>query len=508
MASRNQTRPKVTALRIKQWLKRWDSFEYDPEQRQAKPHPYFFIFSMDARELRALAGVNKRKRLAPGVDLGIQRKHEESRSQEIARYVRNGYPFSILSEVRREEPENEVLRKPGWLPTAVVVNILTEGDRRNGLKVAKQDLVLPGAAGGSVTSISLPVGFRLDDWSPTALPPLEVIDGQHRLWAFDASTPTANFDLPVVAFLGLDISWQAYLFWTINIKPKKINPSLAFDLYPLLRTEDWLDVQDEIGIYRETRAQELVELLWSYPESAWYQRIDMIGERGRGYVSQASFVRSMLATLIRRREGRGISIGGLFGATLAGSSDPLKWNRPQQTAFVILFWNLLRDAVAKAKAQWVKDLRDADGADRLLDAAFLGRQTLLNQDQGVRVVLHVLNDLTFLTSDRLQLQDWEFDQEGDPSDLLVVRNALTSLRAQDFVKFCSALAKDLAAFDWRSANAPGLTTAQRRDKLIYRGSGGYRILRLDLLNHLAKSKDAVIRTAARQVRLRTRGEKT
>jgi hypothetical protein len=45
----------------------------------------------------------------------------------------------------------------------------------------------------------------------------------------------------LVAFHGLDLSWQAYLFWTINIKPKRINPSLAFDLYPLLRSENWLD---------------------------------------------------------------------------------------------------------------------------------------------------------------------------------------------------------------------------------------------------------------------------
>ena len=53
--------------------------------------------------------------------------------------------------------------------------------------------------------------------------PIEVIDGQHRLWAFEKQLDNADFELPVVAFVGLDISWQAYLFWTINIKPKRID---------------------------------------------------------------------------------------------------------------------------------------------------------------------------------------------------------------------------------------------------------------------------------------------
>ena len=47
-----------------------------------------------------------------------------------------------------------------------------------------------------------------------------VVDGQHRLWAFDPSE-NLDFEIPVVAYHGLDVSWQAYLFWVINIKPKK-----------------------------------------------------------------------------------------------------------------------------------------------------------------------------------------------------------------------------------------------------------------------------------------------
>jgi hypothetical protein len=79
-------------------------------------------------------------------------------------------------------------------------------------------------------TLQLPYETWSAGWKPTELPPFEVIDGQHRLWAFEGASQLENFELPVVAFVGLDISWQAYLFWTINIKPKRINASLAFDL--------------------------------------------------------------------------------------------------------------------------------------------------------------------------------------------------------------------------------------------------------------------------------------
>jgi transposase-like protein len=70
---------------------------------------------------------------------------------------------------------------------------------------------------GNHVTIQLPERFP----DSNELAPIEVIDGQHRLWAFDDTA--VDFDLPVVAFYGLDRSWQAYLFWTINIKPKRIN---------------------------------------------------------------------------------------------------------------------------------------------------------------------------------------------------------------------------------------------------------------------------------------------
>ena len=134
---------------------------------------------------------------------------------------------------------------------------------------------------------------------PAELPPIEIIDGQHRLYAFlDDEELEGDFELPVVLFEDLDISWQAYLFWTINITPTRINPSMAYDLYPLLRTVRWLELVEGPMAYRETRAQELTEALWGQPESPWHERIGMLG-RERGKVTQAAFVRSLTLSFVR-----------------------------------------------------------------------------------------------------------------------------------------------------------------------------------------------------------------
>src|SRR5262249_45408689 len=152
-------------------------------------------------------------------------------------FVEFGFPWSTLSDAKRASAEFNDLRKPGWLPTAIVLNILTKDAVRNGSTVADKDLASIVEVDGQ-PRLQLPYESWSADWAPSKLPPFEVIDGQHRLWAFEGASKLENFQLPVVAFVGLDVSWQAYLFWTINIKPKRINASLAFDLYPLLRSED------------------------------------------------------------------------------------------------------------------------------------------------------------------------------------------------------------------------------------------------------------------------------
>lgn len=497
----------IPALKVHQWLKEWDKVDFESQAHQRRPNPHFYMFTLRAGHLKALSGIRRRTtedgRLR-SQDLGIQRLHDRERSKEIRKFVEYGYPWSDLNDAKRKSGRFDDLRKPGWLPTAILLNILTPEDTRNAHKVSQQELVIVRDIDDRNAIIRLPESFDDPGWRPSVVAPFEIIDGQHRLWAFeeDGADIDVDYELPVVAFHGLDVSWQAYLFWTINIKPKRINASLAFDMYPLLRTQDWFERFEGHSIYRETRAQELTEALWSYPDSPWHHRINMLGDPGQKMVTQASWIRSLQATFVKAFEGRRVKIGGLFGAPVGSDTEVLPWSRAQQAAFLIFAWRRVRDAVLHDELAWAIDLRslkEQPSAESERDPAFAGPHTLLNTDQGVRGVLYVTNDLCYVMADELKLGDWAYQDDASATDVEAVANALGSLDEQTRLKsFLSEMAKGLATYDWRSSSAPRLSEAERRAKLVFRGSGGYKELRDQLLLHLAR-KTGDVGQAAGQV---------
>ena len=402
----------ISTLRVRQWLSGWEKIDFNPEEYRSKPEKHFYLFSLPARELRGLSGIARRvaKGAAPRTeDLGIQRQHDPERSEEIGRFVEYGFPWSTLSKNKRASADFNDLRKPGWLPTAVVLNILTEDDETIWKQGRKYRSGVGSRGQWNLATPNSPTVRGAPQWSPSQLPPFEIIDGQHRLWAFDGATTIKEFELPVVAFVGLDISWQAYLFWTINIKPKRINPSLAFDLYPLLRSEDWLEREEDHVVYRETRAQELTEVLWSFPNSPWYDRINMLGERQNRWVSQSAWVKSLSATFVRSWDKRSKSTGGLFGGRSRQEEEVLGWSRAQQAAFLIFSWSQFLQSVSKTKLEWAEHLRRSRRKSQTKiqksrvpdpkgDLAFYGPYSLITTDQGVRGFLHVLNDIVLFSS--------------------------------------------------------------------------------------------------------------
>jgi DGQHR domain-containing protein len=500
---------KVPALRVRQWLAEWDDIAFDPAHHRAEPEHWFLLFSLSAGQLRALSGISRRKvgERRRADELGIQREHDPTRSAEISRFVRHGFPWSTMAARQRESGRYDDLKKPGWLPTALVVNILTPGDERRSAKLDPKDALSVGGESGADTFVELPEGFG-PTWTPGGLRPIEVIDGQHRLWAFDEDLDE-EFELPVVAFVGLDISWQAYLFWTINIKPKKINASLAFDLYPLLRTEDWLTRFEGPAIYRETRAQELTEAMWAYPKSPWYQRVNMLGERGGPKtVTQASWIRSLTHSYLRPFAPRGRAAGGLFGAPLEGSSEPgnvLSWNRSQQTALLVYLWQQLEAQLETVRHEWALAIR-ADATDHEdeswgRDAALASQNSLLATDQGVRAFMEVTNDLIFINAPNLSLDDWSPASADVGDDLDQVDANARTLAKQPLGDFIRRLTASLATYDWRSYAASAQSEQERLLKASFRGTGGYKIFRRDLLRHIAGGNDEELATLANTLRL-------
>jgi len=507
----------VPALIVRQWLAEWDDIRFSESARRRQPPPHFYLFAMKAADLRRLSAVYRRKADAPRIhDQAVQRRHTPERSQEIKAFIEGGFPWSELSIAKRASDEYADLKMPGWLPTAVVANILGPHTphARGGIR-EKDRMVVRDEPGGTAT-LMLPVEFDNPDWVPE-IAPLEIIDGQHRLMAFEADEQlNGDYEVPVVAFFDLDITWQAYLFYMINIKPKRINASLAYDLYPVLRVQEWLErAPERASIYRDTRAQELTEVLWAHPESPWRSRINMLGDTGpeAGTVTQAAFIRSLTHSFVKKA--RGTAIGGLFGDAISSvESDVLGWTRTQQSAFVVHLWKLIANAVSNTHVDWAEQLRandpyfrpGVDALDPAADPAFSSRNSLLATDQGVRGALQVVNDMCYVSAETLELTNWEPSTglEEETLDPLAVTVELRQLERLPVTSFLERLAESLALFDWRTASTPSLSDAQRRQQLVYRGSSGYKELRRQLITLLSQSLYDDVKTAAETVLVKLR----
>lgn len=130
----------VPAIRFKQWLEAWDKYSSGNDGHWRKPEPFIYSFCMKAGDLRSLSDVYRRKYEGDQSE-GVQRAKDRNRTTRIQRYVQTGYPFGDLPAPMRAKAENFGLRKPGWLPTAIVINILGENERRRGKVIKKEHLV-------------------------------------------------------------------------------------------------------------------------------------------------------------------------------------------------------------------------------------------------------------------------------------------------------------------------------------------------------------------------------
>lgn len=182
-----------------------------PAIRIEQPLGIFYAFSLNAQTLNKLTysqPAEARKKMegeaaeSGGYSIfGTQRKESPNRLNEISKFIRSSeatFPNSIILAANYDDEgrliEDESAR---W----VIHN-------ENG-----QDY------------IRIPI---LD--SPTA----SIIDGQHRLHAFellDAQAPHRDMELLCVVFLELPTPYHAYVFATINFNQKKVDRSLAYELF-------------------------------------------------------------------------------------------------------------------------------------------------------------------------------------------------------------------------------------------------------------------------------------
>ena len=96
----------------------------------------------------------------------------------------------------------------------------------------------------------------------------------------------------------------------------------------------------------------------------------------------------------------------------------------------------------------------------------------------------------YIKADELKLAQWEIENSED------VSVAIDSLQEnKSIMAFINKLAIGLVKYDWRTANAPGLSDDQKTSKLAFRGSGGYKELRRQLLKLLTTEAEPIGRAA-------------
>ncbi|MBO8484219.1 MAG: DGQHR domain-containing protein [Bacteroidetes bacterium] len=134
-----------------------------------------------------------------------------------------------------------------------------------------------------------------------------IVDGQHRMMAMKSlyerlldSTSLTNDDRTIVKYLqeykfncvllvNYDLWEQGQVFVNVNFKQKPVNKSLYYEIFGSHYNDDpnmWK--QNHIFL-----AHNLTRVLNENEESPYFQKIKMIGT-GSGYISQASFVESLI----------------------------------------------------------------------------------------------------------------------------------------------------------------------------------------------------------------------
>lgn len=123
----------------------------------------------------------------------------------------------LLNKKRLLEIANFINSDSASFPNSIILgaNFLKSGrytDEDNKCEVEKTNL-------DNIYKLKVPKGIQI----------LSIIDGQHRLYAFDYAD--APMDLLCSVYLDLAMPYQAFLFSTINYNQGKVDKSLAYQLF-------------------------------------------------------------------------------------------------------------------------------------------------------------------------------------------------------------------------------------------------------------------------------------
>ena len=169
---------------------------------------------------------------------GTQRTENRKRLEEIASFIRTTeatFPNSIILAANYDQDGRYI----------------DDDVRRWAIRQSNED----------ACHLRIPIGERS----------ASIIDGQHRLHAFDKLPENASersMELLCVVFLELPVPYHAYVFATINFNQKKVDRSLAYDLFGF-------DVDERPSEFwsPETLAVYLARLMNTEPKSPLFRSI-------------------------------------------------------------------------------------------------------------------------------------------------------------------------------------------------------------------------------------------
>jgi len=184
-----------------------------PAIRVQQPLGIFYAFSLRADVLNKITyslRAEVRERLEKEASenkggysiFGSQRAEKKTRLQEIASYIQT---------------------TDATFPNAI---ILAANYSQDGLYIEDEKLQWRVQNNGN--------GFWSVEIPSQSIPCASIIDGQHRLHAFEhlpSDAPERAMELLCVVFLELPTPYHAYVFATINFNQKKVDRSLAYELF-------------------------------------------------------------------------------------------------------------------------------------------------------------------------------------------------------------------------------------------------------------------------------------
>ncbi|UVV53395.1 hypothetical protein NXY15_00940 [Bacteroides thetaiotaomicron] len=191
-------------------------------------------------------------------------------------------------------------------------------------------------------------------------------------------------------------------------------------------------------------------------------------------MSQAAFVRTFINSFFRQTK-------GLYSSNLVKTElQVLNWNRAQQAAFIFLIWESIENSLSNnSDLHWANKLREINHSDEIeYDQAFVSKESFLSRDQGVRAVMVYANDFFYTLMDESIFNLNVFLWEAGIDDLSINDESLQMAiqlfkRNELFMNYLHQFAELVVKIDWRTPSAPFDREEDRRNQLIYKGSGGY-----------------------------------